>query len=225
MRGWSAIMSARSSWRWPRPIRSIARESRLKRPFYAITGASGRRQRPGWNGLPLAASSLTWSIIPPTFAARFARLRREFRTLYFSAFQSHLWNLMLARWIERSTGPDQRVGIELKAGRFPFPRRLTSEQTRALGESPLPLPSSREPLPAGPLGEVIQEVLKEFQLEWTNLRVKHLKDVFFSKGSRACLTFPEQLELVTIDDALHPGRRGMQPVVRAAEGLVCHDHG
>jgi tRNA pseudouridine13 synthase len=156
-------------------------------------------------------SIVTYLVDHPTdFRGAFARLRREFRTLYFSAFQSHLWNLMLARWIERSTTPLQRVGIALKAGTFPFPRRLSSEQALALSESPLPLPSSREPLPAGALGEVIQEVLKEFQLEWTNLRVKHLKDVFFSKGSRACLTFPENLTIATIDDELHRGRRGMR---------------
>ena len=61
-------------------------------------------------------------------------------------------------------------------------------------------------------------MLKEFQLEWTNLRVKHLKDVFFSKGSRACLIFPEHLELATIDDALHHGRRGMRLSFELSKG-------
>ena len=70
---------------------------------------------------------MTYLVDHPTdFRGAFARLRREFRTLYFSAFQSHLWNLILARWIEHSTEPDQRVTIELKAGRFPFPRRLAN---------------------------------------------------------------------------------------------------
>ena len=72
-------------------------------------------------------SIVTYLVDHPTdFRGAFARLRREFRTLYFSAFQSHLWNLILARWIEHSTEPDQRVAIELKAGRFPFPRRLAN---------------------------------------------------------------------------------------------------
>ena len=61
-------------------------------------------------------------------------------------------------------------------------------------------------------------MLKEFQLEWTNLRVKHLKDVFFSKGSRACLAFPENLALATIDDELHPGRRGMRLSFELSKG-------
>jgi tRNA pseudouridine13 synthase len=155
---------------------------------------------------------------PADFRGAFARLRREYRTLYFSAFQSHLWNLILARWIEQSTEPEQRVYIELKAGRFPFPRRLTKEQVQVLNESPIPLPSSRNPLPPGVLGAVIQDVLKSFSLEWPELRVKHLKDVFFSKGSRACLLFPEKLELATIDDDLHPGRRGMRLSFELSKG-------
>ena len=169
---------------------------------------------------------MTYLVDHPTdFRGAFARLRREFRTLYFSAFQSHLWNLMLARWIEHRRAAAERVVIELKTGRFPFPRGLTSEQVRASAERPLPLPSSREPLPAGPLGEVIQEVLNGFQLEWTGLRVKHLKDVFFSKGSRPCLTFPEISR--ARDNRRRPssGSSCHAPVVRALEGLLRDDHG
>ena len=67
-------------------------------------------------------SIVTYLVDHPTdFRGAFARLRREFRTLYFSAFQSHLWNLMLARWIERSTEPDQRVSIELEGRSLPVP--------------------------------------------------------------------------------------------------------
>ena len=61
-------------------------------------------------------------------------------------------------------------------------------------------------------------MLKSFYLEWPELRVKHLKDVFFSKGSRACLLFPEKLELATIDDDLHPGRRGMRLSFELSKG-------
>jgi tRNA pseudouridine13 synthase len=164
-------------------------------------------------------SIVTYLVDHPTdFRGAFARLKRELRTLYFSAFQSHLWNLMLARWIERSTGPDQRVAIELKAGMFPFPRGLTREQAQALSDAPIPLPSSRTAPPAGPLGEVIHQVLAEFQLEWPNLRVKHLKDVFFSKGSRACLIFPDQLQLATFADERHPGRGGIRLSFELSKG-------
>jgi tRNA pseudouridine13 synthase len=37
-----------------------------------------------------------------------------------------------------------------------------------------------------------------------------LKDVFFSKGTRASLVFPEKLQHVTGDDELHPGRKALE---------------
>ena len=61
-----------------------------------------------------ARSIVTYLVDHPTdFRGAFARLRREFRTLYFSAFQSHLWNLILARWIEHvDRARSKRVYIE-----------------------------------------------------------------------------------------------------------------
>jgi tRNA pseudouridine13 synthase len=166
-----------------------------------------------------ARSIVTYLVDHPTdFRGAFARLRREFRTLYFSAFQSHLWNLILARWIERLTSPDQRVILELKGGAFPFPCRLTPEQVEILRQSPIPLPSSRTTEPLGILGEVTKEVLLCFQLEWPQLRVKHLKDVFFSKGLRPALAFADNLEFSIGDDDMHPGRRALHLGFELAKG-------
>ena len=55
-------------------------------------------------------------------------MKRELRSLYFSAFQSHLWNLVLSGWIERNTRPEQRAMVDLKVGMLAFPRDLEPEQ-------------------------------------------------------------------------------------------------
>ena len=57
-------------------------------------------------------------------------MKRELRSLYFSAFQSHLWNLVLSGWIERNTRPEQRAMVDLKVGMLAFPTR-TSSRSRA----------------------------------------------------------------------------------------------
>ena len=124
----------------------------------------------------------------------------------------------MARSIERLTTPDQRVNLELKGGALPFPCRLTPEQVDVLRQSPIPLPSSRTPEPVGILGEVTKEVLLGFQLEWPQLRVKHLKDVFFSKGHRPALSFADNLEFSTSDDEMHPGRRALHLGFELAKG-------
>ncbi|QEH37636.1 tRNA pseudouridine synthase D [Aquisphaera giovannonii] len=147
---------------------------------------------------------------PEDFRGAFARLKRELRTLYFSAFQSHLWNLLLSAWIDRMTRPDQRVPVDLKVATLTFPRGLDEGQREAFRAAAIPLPSARTPEPAGSMGELAREVLTPFQLEWKDLRVRHLKDVFLSKGSRAAIVYPEDVRAATEDDGLHPGRKALR---------------
>ncbi len=132
---------------------------------------------------------------PADFRGAFARLRRELRMLYFSAFQSHLWNLLLAGWLEAHAAPGELVPVDLKVGTFPFPRRMPPDRVQALSRASLPLPVRRTPLPQGPLGAIVEQVLAASGLAWNDLRIKHLKDIFFSKGSRPCLFFPSELEV------------------------------
>jgi tRNA pseudouridine13 synthase len=155
---------------------------------------------------------------PADFRGAFARLRRELRMLYFSAFQSHLWNLLLAGWLELVAEPDELVPVHLKVGTFPFPRRMHPDRVEDLSRAALPLPSARTPEPQGLLGEVIRRVLAPRNLEWKDLRIKHLKDVFFSKGSRSCLFFPENLRIEMQADELHPGRRALRLAFELPKG-------
>ncbi len=158
-----------------------------------------------------ARSLVTYLVDHPTdFRGAFARLRRELRSLYFSAFQSHLWNLQLGRLIERTTRPDQRAAVEFKAANLPIHRGLGPDQAATLRAARLPLPASRTPLPDGPIGEVAREVVAEMGLAWEDLRVKHLKDVFFSKGDRPALFFAEGLTEEAAPDDLYPGRRKLK---------------
>ncbi len=170
-----------------------------------------------------ARSLVTYLADHPTdFRGAFARIRRELRSLYFSAFQSHLWNLMLARWIERATRPDQRVAVEFRLAALPIHHGLDPDQAAALASLRIPLPSARNPHPEGPLGEAAREVLGGFGLAWEDLRVRHLKDVFFSKGARPAALLRRRPA---------PRRRGRRPPprpqgpptgVRAAQGGLRH---
>jgi tRNA pseudouridine13 synthase len=166
-----------------------------------------------------ARSVVTYLVDHPLdYRGAFARIRRELRALYFSAFQSYLWNQILARWLEASVPTNQLVPVALKLGTVPFPRGIEVEQSRALSQTLLPFPCSRTALPDGRLGEIIQDLLAEFRLTWSGLRIKHLKDVFFSKGTRPCVFFPEDLQVVRLEDGLHPGRRGLRLAFELAKG-------
>jgi tRNA pseudouridine13 synthase len=155
---------------------------------------------------------------PADFRGAFARLKRELRTLYFSAFQSHLWNLWLSRWIEALTAPEGRVMLDLKTAVLAFPRVLEPPARAALEAARLPLPSARSPAPEGPTGEVLAEILPRFGLAWNDLRVRHLKDVFLSKGSRPALLIPRGLDVRAIADDLHPGRQAVRLAFELEKG-------
>jgi tRNA pseudouridine13 synthase len=158
-----------------------------------------------------ARSLVTYLADHPTdFRGAFARVRRDLRSLYFSAFQSHLWNLMLGRRIEDVTRPEQRVMIDFKVAPLPIHRGLDASQVAELTAWEIPLPSARTPLPAGPLATLAASVLEPLGLRWEDLRVRHLKDVFLSKGTRAALFFPESLRHQAGRDELYPGRRKLE---------------
>jgi tRNA pseudouridine13 synthase len=155
---------------------------------------------------------------PADYRGAFARLRRDLRMLYFSAFQSHLWNLILAGWLRSHASPAELTAVELKLGTFPFPRRMQPETAQALRPAVLPLPCARTPIPAGQLGAIVEHVLAPFRLAWTDLRIKHLKDIFFSKGSRACLFVPDNLRVTPEGDTLHAGRRALRLAFELPKG-------
>ncbi len=156
-----------------------------------------------------ARSLVTYLVDHPTdFRGAFARVNRNLRSLYFSAYQSYLWNAVLARWITSRTRPDQRLMVAFRLAEFPVPCRLSVED-RARLEAKIPLPASRSILPEPPLGTICEEEVTSRGLEWHQLRVKHLKDVFFSKGIREALFTPGELTWESSTDALHPRRQAL----------------
>jgi tRNA pseudouridine13 synthase len=69
---------------------------------------------------------------PQDFRGAVARLRPELRSLYLSAYQSHLWNRILARALEQICRPQQVVPIDLRLGKLPMHRLLDESQRKQL---------------------------------------------------------------------------------------------
>ena len=76
-------------------------------------------------------SIVTYLVDHPTdFRGAFARLKRELRTLQFSAFQSHLWNLVLSGWICRHTQAESAGDGRSQAGPARLPSRSRARPAR-----------------------------------------------------------------------------------------------
>lgn len=152
---------------------------------------------------------------PGDFRGAVARLRPDLRSLYLSAYQSHLWNRLLARWLEQHCRPEQRVAVELRLGGAPMHRALDPDQQTALAALQLPLPSARLRLDADDTHTaLVESVLAEEGLHLKQLQIKGIREMFFSKGERAGLCVPANLTCAIEADELH---RGWQKAILAFE--------
>ncbi|HEV2948221.1 MAG TPA: tRNA pseudouridine(13) synthase TruD [Gemmataceae bacterium] len=137
-------------------------------------------------------------------------IHAELRHFYLNAYQSHLWNSILARWLESHCRLDQLLTHRLRIGVLPIHRNLDDTQRNELTNLRLPLPTARAKLdPTDPRFPIIQEVLKEEDLELRDLKVKGLREWFFSKGERAALCVAEGLKWETATDERHSGKQKM----------------
>ena len=140
---------------------------------------------------------------PSDFRGAFARMRVDLRSLYLSAFQSFLWNQLLAATLRSTCAADQLVDVPLKTGPIPFFRSLASDVKAQLLAQELPLPSARLHLEEGALMTLFTDVLAPFGLELRQLRVKYPRDSFFSKGSRRSVIPLEQVTQSEEPDELY----------------------
>lgn len=144
---------------------------------------------------------------PGDFRGAVARLRPELRGLYLSAYQSHLWNRMLAHWLRQHVRPDQLRAVRLRLGPVPFHAGLDASQLQELAQLQLPLPSARLKLDdADPRADVVRTVLSEEGLALRDLQVRGVRELFFSRGERAALCLPQALSHMFEADELHSGR-------------------
>jgi tRNA pseudouridine13 synthase len=145
---------------------------------------------------------------PKDFRGALERLKPELRTLYLSAYQSHLWNHMLADWLYDHVPGKDLAPIALRLGELPMPRRLKSELREQFSNLQLPLHSARIHLEeADPRKRYFDRVLKDEELTQEQFKLKGMRELFFSKGERAAWCFPVDLAARDARDELHPGKQ------------------
>jgi tRNA pseudouridine13 synthase len=144
---------------------------------------------------------------PHDFRGAWARVNVDLRRLYLSAFQSELWNRILAAALRQACRPEQLFDVRLKTMTAAFFRELDDETRGRLRDLQLPLPSARLKLEPGPIRDLVDATLAEAGLTLRELRVKYPRDSFFSKGWRAAVVAPRDLHVAASDDELERGKR------------------
>jgi len=144
---------------------------------------------------------------PHDFKRAIVIFPHNLRSLWLAAFQSHLWNQILARLIRQETIDNQPQTQLIGVSRVPFFARLDDEQRRRLQNCIVPLPSARLRLENENLRSLYDEVMAAECLELRQVRVKYPRDTFFSKGERRALFQPGDLSHSPAPDDLYPGRQ------------------
>jgi len=103
--------------------------------------------------------------------------------------------------------PEQLMQLKVGRRELPFYRELTSDQQQEFSKASLPLPSARQKSLSPELQGWIDEVLAPEGLEMEQLRIRHPKDCFFSKGVRKMVIQPEKLEVTPANDEMYPDKQ------------------
>jgi tRNA pseudouridine13 synthase len=148
------------------------------------------------------------AVHPGEFRGALARLRPDLRSLYVSAYQSHLWNRMLARWLREHCTPNQLLAVPLRLGEVPMHRGLDDQRLTELAALQLPLPSARMRLDdTDPRAALMKSILADDGVELEQLKLKGFREMFFSKGERAALCLPAGIKHEAGRDELRHGKQ------------------
>jgi tRNA pseudouridine13 synthase len=144
---------------------------------------------------------------PDDYPGALARLKPELRGLYLSAWQSHLWNKMLAGWLREHVSAGNLFPMKLRMGPFPIPRSMPEAILADWKALELPLPSARlKPDPSAPWGAMLDEVMEEEGLKLEEMKLRGFRKPFFSKGNRAAAVIPAGLTSSSEADELNSGK-------------------
>ena len=145
---------------------------------------------------------------PGDFRGALERLPPDMRTLYLSAYQSHLWNRMLADWLRDHVAAKNLTMIALRLGELPMPRRVDPALADKLRVLALPLHSARTHLDDDdPRKPYYEGTLKEEEITQEQFKLKGFRALFFSKGERAAWCFPNDLDARDAPDEEHPRKQ------------------
>jgi len=171
-----------------------------------------------WNDWPVCKSKLqrghARSLVdylihhPTDFKGAIERLRPELQGIYLSAYQSELWNRVLAKWLKAFIPHEMMGEVVMQRGPLPAPNSLPAEIAEPWEKLWLPMACPRyRPEPTDVGLPQLEEVLAEEGLTLKKLKLPGLNRPYFSKGERKACLKPHSMHAAEAADELNGGKR------------------
>jgi tRNA pseudouridine13 synthase len=142
---------------------------------------------------------------PNRFLPILRKIPREEMTLFFSVYQSYIWNEVLRRIIKSAATPE--LGIyKGMAGDYIFYTRLKDVDYKYLKGLSFPIPSSKARMPDEAVQEIYEEILKTNGIRPSMFNNIKIRQAFFKSVDRKAIVFPENLSFQTARDEIYRGK-------------------
>ncbi len=131
---------------------------------------------------------------PTGFKRAVALVRIDLRSIFVAAFQSQLWNQVVAQWWRNQLPDEQLLKVQGAGSELVFPAHMNADLAEKARRLQVPLPSARQRDWDPEIGAMLDAVLTQYAMQRHEIRLKFPRDTFFSKGVRDVMLLPKDLK-------------------------------
>lgn len=142
---------------------------------------------------------------PKNFIYILQRIPKDEMSLFFSAYQSYLWNILISRLIKNIIDAQNLKIYKGLVCDYVFYETL-DENTLFLKDLFVPLPSKKSKMPSC-LEDIYLKLLSERQIKVSNFDNRKIRQAFFKPISRQLLVIPQNIHYEFLDDTLYKGKQ------------------
>lgn len=123
-------------------------------------------------------------------------------SIYLSAYQSYLWNLIVSRYLEeKCNSADLPTGhIDLPGQRLVIPHACPREEGQDLAKMQVDLPSYRAGYALPQLASIVHRTLQAEGFVLNDLKARILRRAYLYKGERHLMLYPGEVETAALEE-------------------------
>ncbi len=141
------------------------------------------------------------------FLTLLRKIPKEEMSLFFSAYQSYIWNELVRRLIEKQVDRDNLLVHRGIAGEYIFVMDADRKLIEYLKNTKVPTPSSKAKMPDDTTDRIYREILNEREITPSKFNLREIRHAFFKSVERAVLVIPESFMYRFENDEIYEGKK------------------